>query len=96
MDARTDQELVLGFRPGAGVQSRKNPRTWLTEFQVTYAPVPGQRDTRRGWSPTRTLAWRAACVRLGLRVRPWPDRRTRPQEELTSRGIRGVRGDLQN
>jgi hypothetical protein len=69
MDARTDRELVLGFRPGAVVQSRRNPRSWLTEFQVTYEPVPGQRDVRRAWSPTQDAAWRAARVRLGLRVR---------------------------
>ncbi len=67
MDARTDREVVLRFRPGARVGSRASPWDGRTQFQVTFAPLPGQRNIRAPWSPTEALAWRAACVRLGLR-----------------------------
>jgi hypothetical protein len=70
MDARTDQELVTGSRPGAEVQSRKCPLTWATEYRVTHAPAPGQPDPRHPWCPTAAGAWRSARVRLGLRADP--------------------------
>jgi hypothetical protein len=64
----TDQELVLGFRPDAVVVSRVNPRSGVTEYQVNCAPV-SSKYVKIGWVRTEVLAWRAACVRMGLRVK---------------------------
>lgn len=65
----TDRELVLGFCPSAAVQSRVHPRTLATEYQVSYEPIPGDRIERIGWVPTESKAWRAACIRMGLRIK---------------------------
>ena len=67
----TDQELVLGFRPDARVESRRSltghPRA---EYRVVFAPVLGMRDPRAAaWCASEAKAWQTACVRLGLRVR---------------------------
>ena len=71
VDARTDRELVLGFRPEARVVTRTDPKSHPpTQYRVAYNPVPGSRERRPlGWCPSESLAWREACVMLGLRVR---------------------------
>ena len=70
MDARTDQELVLGSHPTAVAESQKCPLTWATEYRVTYARTPGQPDPRHPWCTSEARAWRAACRQLGLRNSP--------------------------
>ena len=66
--APTDRELVLGFRPDAVVVSRVHPRSGVTEYQVNCAAVSGK-PVKIGWVRTEALAWRGACVRMGLRVK---------------------------
>ena len=70
MDARTDQELVIESHPGAVAESQKCPLTWATEYRVTYALTPGRPDPRHPWCTSEARAWRAACLRLGLRADP--------------------------
>jgi hypothetical protein len=68
----TDQELVIAFRPEAVVESRLNAHSGKTEYQVRCDPVPGKRTEKIGWVSSESLAWRAACIRMGLRVRSVP------------------------
>jgi hypothetical protein len=65
----SDRNLVLACRPGARVESRKNPRSGRAEFRVSYEPVPGRSRRPLMWEPSEVRAWRGACVRLGLRIR---------------------------
>lgn len=70
VNVATDRELVLEFRPKALVASRHSPRSAVTEYQVVYEPVLGKGcKSKIGWVETETLAWRAACIRMGLRIR---------------------------
>ena len=41
-----------------------------TEYRVTYALTPGRPDPRHPWCTSEARAWRAACLRLGLRAGP--------------------------
>ena len=64
-----DRELVLGFRPGAFVESRQNPRTERSQYRIACAPTDGHRSDLGPWCATEGKAWGAACLRLGLRLR---------------------------
>ena len=67
MTTPTDEDLVLGFRPEATMESQPGHRPGATKYRVAYVPVPGSRVERIGWVHTEAMAWRAACVRMGLR-----------------------------
>lgn len=65
----TDRDLVLGHRPTAQVESRRNPRTNKPQCRVVYSSDAGQRAHLGPWCGTEDRAWKAACLRLGLRLR---------------------------
>jgi hypothetical protein len=68
MDARTDRELVLGYHPGAVVESRANVRTGQTEYRVAHDRGHGAMDARTPWTWSEDRAGQGACFRLGPRA----------------------------
>jgi hypothetical protein len=67
----TDRELVLVYQPAARVISRPSRRTNTgAEYRVVYEAPPGKRPALGPWCRSEERAWQAACLKLGLRLRP--------------------------
>ena len=65
---KTDRELVLSHKPSAKIESRTNMRTTKHECRVVCIPMLGQRKDLGPWCGSEERAWKAACLRLGLRL----------------------------
>jgi hypothetical protein len=65
---KTDQELVLSHKPTAKIESRTNARTTKRECRVVCVPMADQRRDLGPWCGNEDRAWKAACLRLGLRL----------------------------
>ncbi len=64
----TDRELILDHRPTAKIESRADPRTNRPQCRVVCVPAEGQRRDLGPWCGSEDRAWKAACLRLGLRL----------------------------